>query len=174
VTRRPWTLEFGFWTLLCLAVSGATARAEHAYIDLRAYRANGVSNQIQDQASSHADQDPPEGGSIPRPLLKVRANDPLVMEFHFTNTYPHGDRKGVVVTYFVVREEKARQKKVPDLSNGVVTRGRFLLNFKPNSKVGARALFTIKEPGLYLLRVQSENTQSDHEHFSAIDISVSP
>ena len=34
----------------------------------------------------------------------------------------------------------------------------------------ARVSFTLKEPGVYLLRVQTANTKSDHEHFSAIDL----
>jgi hypothetical protein len=61
---------------------------------------------------------------------------------------------------------------VPDLREGVVTQGRFTLNYKPKCRVGARESFTIKEPGAYLLRVQTENTDSDHEHFAAIDILV--
>jgi len=58
------------------------------------------------------------------------------------------------------------------LRDDVVTQGRFTLNYKPKCRVGARQSFIIKEPGSYLLRVQTENTDSDHEHFSAIDILV--
>jgi hypothetical protein len=61
---------------------------------------------------------------------------------------------------------------LPDLSKGVVTEGRFKSNFKPKCRVGARVAFTIKEPGIYLLRVDTSNTNSDHEHFSAIDVQV--
>jgi hypothetical protein len=32
--------------------------------------------------------------------------------------------------------------------------------------------FRIKEPGVYLLRVETLNTDSDHEHFAAIDVQV--
>jgi hypothetical protein len=59
---------------------------------------------------------------------------------------------------------------VPDLKEGVLTQGSFTLNFKPKARVGARVTFKLSKPGVYLLRVQSENTQSDHEHFSAIDV----
>ena len=112
------------------------------------------------------------GGLLPRPLLKVKAGDPLVLQFFFTNTYPHGEIKGATVSYFVVREEKPRQKNVPDLTQGVITQGRFTLNFKPKGRAGARVHFTITTPGFYLVRVQSGNTQSDHEHFSALDLQV--
>jgi hypothetical protein len=76
----------------------------------------------------------------------------------------------VTVRFFVVREKKAGQKEVPDLHGGVVTQGNFQLDFKPNCRVGARVQFQLAEKGIYLLRVETQNTDSDHEHFSAIDI----
>jgi len=54
----------------------------------------------------------------------------------------------------------------------MVTKGQFKLNFKPKTRVGARVAFTIPEPGIYMLRVDTLNTSSDHEHFSAIDLQV--
>jgi hypothetical protein len=36
--------------------------------------------------------------------------------------------------------------------------------------VGARVAFRVPEPGVYLLRVDSFHTNSDHEHFAAIDL----
>jgi hypothetical protein len=78
----------------------------------------------------------------------------------------------VTVRYFVVRADKAGQKNVPDLKKGTVTQGRFQMNFKPKCRVGARVTFAVKDPGVYLLRVQTANTNSDHEHFSAIDLQV--
>jgi len=147
-------------------------RAEHASIDLRAYHLDPATRNIISQSSATADEDPPQGGLNPRPLLKVKAKEPLVLQFIYRNTYPHGDVKDVSVRYFVVREEKARQKTLPDIKTGTVTQGRFDLNFKLGSKVGARVEFTIPKPGIYLLRVQSEKTRSDHEHFAAIDLQV--
>ena len=74
--------------------------------------------------------------------------------------------------YYVVREEKRGQKGVPDLTQGTVTEGQFKMNFKPGCRVGSRVAFRIKEPGVYLLRIETLNTDSDHEHFSAIDVRV--
>ncbi len=99
-------------------------------------------------------------------------NEPLVLQFILTNAYPHGELKEVTVRYYLVREEKAGQKKVPDLAAGTVTLGQFKLNLKPKARVGARVAFTVREPGVYLLRVDTLNTKSDHEHFSAIDVQV--
>ncbi len=158
--------------LFVLAFVGASARAEHASIDLRIMRVDAQTGKDKDEVSASVHQEPPGEMVDQRPQFKAKAGEPLVLQFIFKNTYPHGEKKDVRVRYFVVRVSKPKQKTVPDLREGVVTQGRFTLNFKPQCRVGARQAFTIKEPGSYLLRLQSENTDSDHEHFSAIDILV--
>jgi hypothetical protein len=160
------------FALVALAAWQVPARAEHASIDLNIYRLDAGTGQTMGEASAHADQEPPAGGVSPRPVFKAKVNDSLVLQFFLTNTYPHGDLKDVTVNYFVVRQEKAGQKQLPEMKNEVV-KGSFTLNFKPKAKVGARMAFTVKEPGIYLLRVQTLNTNSDHEHFSAIDLEIS-
>jgi hypothetical protein len=157
--------------LCCLVVWPLLASAEHASISLRVLPATQEPG-IQDQATATADEEPPVGGVIPRSLLKVKAGEPLILQFILTNVYPHGVRKGVIVRYYVVREDKIGQKTVPDWKKGTVTQGQFTMNFKPKCRVGARVAFTVKDPGVYLLRVETANTQSDHEHFSAIDLQV--
>jgi hypothetical protein len=158
--------------LLCLAAYPPAARAEHANIDLKVFRLDPSSGMTVEEASASADQEPPAGGVQPRPLFKVKANEPLVLQFILVNTYPHGVNKNVTVRYFVVREHAPRQKELPNLTDGVVTQGKFLLDFRPKCRVGARVAFTVREPGIYLLRVDTLNTGSDHEHFSAIDLRV--
>jgi hypothetical protein len=148
------------------------ARAEHAIIDLHIIRRDAATGTDREEVTASVLQEPPGENVKQRPQIKVKINDPLVLQFFLTNTYPHGEKKDVVVRYFVVREAKPRQKAVPDLREGVVTLGRFTLNYKPKCRVGALQKFTIKEAGAYLLRIQTENTDSDHEHFSAIDILV--
>lgn len=155
-----------------VAMTAAVGRAEHATIDLRVFRHDPATGKVIGQASSYADTDPPVGGVNPRPVLKVKAGEPLVLQFVFINTYPHNEIKNVSVHYFVVEEAKIGQKPVPDLERGTITEGRFRLNFKPKTRVGARAAFSIPKAGIYLLRVQTHDTQSDHEHFSAIDLHV--
>jgi hypothetical protein len=155
---------------IALGVLPAGAHAEHANINLRILRVDADSSKALDEAKAVADEEPPDGGINPRPICKVKVNEPLVLQFILTNAYPHGELKDVTVRYFVVRQEKAGQKKLPDLAKGIVTQGSFILNLKPKARVGARAAFTIREPGIYLLRVATANPKSDHEHFSAIDI----
>jgi hypothetical protein len=159
--------------LLVAVVFGALplmAQAEHANINLRILRVDVESSKALDEAKAAADEEPPDGGINPRPICKVKVNEPLVLQFILTNVYPHGELKDVTVRYFVVRQDKTGQKKLPDLAKGTVAQGSFNLNLKPKARVGARAAFTIREPGIYLLRVDTANTKSDHEHFSAIDI----
>lgn len=158
--------------LLALALGLASVHAEHANITLRLMQLDPTTGMTKAEVAAKADAEPPQGGLEPRPLLKVKAHDPLVAQFFFVNTYPHGVNKDVTVRYFVVRQEKIRQKKVPSLSQGTVLEGAFHMNFKPKCRVGARVAFTVPEPGIYLLRVDSLNTASDHEHFSAIDLQV--
>jgi hypothetical protein len=158
--------------LLILGLGLAAAQAEHATISLRVLRFYQSSDATDDSVEAKADQEPPQGGIVSRPLFKAKAKEPLVLQFFFINTYPHGVNKDVTVRYYVVREEKIKQKAVPDPKDGCVIQGDFHLNFKPKSRVGARVSFSVPEPGNYLLRVDSLNTSNDHEHFSAIDLQV--
>ena len=159
--------------LIGIITLAAAARAEHAAITLRAIRIDPETGKEKDETGTTlVVQEPPGENVDQRPQFKAKAGEPLALQFILTNTYPHGEKPAVRIRYFVVRETKSKQKTVPDLGDGVVTEGRFTLNYKPKCRVGARQLFTIKEPGSYLLRVQTENTDSDHEHFSAIDIVV--
>jgi hypothetical protein len=164
--------RYSLLALLGLLAWTWSAYAEHASISLQVFRADPATGQMKEDATAGSDQEPPAGGRNARPLLKVKAGEPLMLQFFFTNAYPHGLTRDVQIRYFVAREEKAGQKTMPDLGKDVVTRGEFHLNFKPKARVGARVNFTIREAGLYLLRVDSANTNSDHEHFSAIDLQV--
>jgi len=142
-----------------------TALAEHAKIQLE------VSGR-RDQVTAYVDQTPPEWGKNPRPVLKVRPNESVKVQFLLTNVYPHKTLENVVVHFFVIREEKAGQKAIPDLKGEVVLESAFDIDMKPGGKAGQRTTFKIDEPGAYLVRIETRNTQSDHEHFAAIDLVV--
>jgi hypothetical protein len=158
--------------MFAVSILASAARAEHATINLHVFHLDPVSRTIKAQQTAHADEDPPVGGNNPRPVLKVKAGEPLILEFVYTNTYPHGEIPDAGVRYFVVSEDKVGQKQVPDLKRGTVVQGNFDLNFKLGGRVGAKVRFVVRTPGVYLLRVQSERTKSDHEHFAAIDLHV--
>lgn len=141
------------------------ARAEHAKINLDVATAR-------DQVTAFVDQTPPEWGKNPRPVLKAKVGEPIRIQYQLTNVYPHKTLENVVVHFFVVREEKAGQKELPDLKGDVVMETAFDIDFRPGSKVGQRSTLRIDAPGTYLVRIETRNTQSDHEHFAAIDLIV--
>lgn len=139
--------------------------AEHAKIELN------VTGR-RDHVTAHVDQTPPEWGKNPRPVLKVHPNEPVKVQFLLTNVYPHKTLENVVVHFFVVRQEKVGQKEIPDLKGDIVLETAFDIDMKPGGKAGQRTTFKIDEPGAYLVRVETRNTQSDHEHFAAVDLVV--
>jgi len=148
------------------ALMASAVRAEHAKIDLEvATPRNNV--------SAFVDQTPPEWGKNPRPVLKAKINEPIRIKYLFTNVYPHKTLENVVVHFFIARQQKVGQKELPDLKGDVVIETAFDMDFKPGSKAGQRSTVKIDTPGVYLIRIESRNTQSDHEHFAAIDLVVS-
>ena len=117
-------------TIIC-GTSASTALAEHAKIQLE------VAGR-RDQVAAYVDQTPPEWGKNPRPVLKVRPNEPVKVQFLLTNIYPHKTLENVVVHFFVVRQQKAGQKEIPDLKGELVLESAFDLDMKPGKKVGQR------------------------------------
>jgi hypothetical protein len=98
--------------------------------------------------------------------------DEITMQFIMTNVYPHGTAGNAGVHYYVVRERELGQKPVPVGGQDAVIDGTFAFDLKPQARIGARQRFVIRQPGNYLLRVESQRTQRDHEHFSAIDLQI--
>jgi hypothetical protein len=150
---------------LLLALPSAPARAEHAKITLEVVAPK-------DKRTAFMDQTPPDWGKNPRPVLKAVVGDPIKIQWMFTNIYPHKTLENVVVHFFVVREAKVGQDELPDLNEDVLLEAAFDMDFKPGAKAGQRNTLRIETPGVYLIRVESRNTQSDHEHFAAIDLVV--
>ena len=141
-------------------------RAEHFDIKLLVMGPDGITQQ------AFADQSPPEGGLIPRPVLNARVGDRITMQFIMTNIYPHGAAGNAGVHYYVARERELGQKFVPVRTQDVVIEGTFTFDLKPQARIGAREHFAIRQPGNYLLRVETARTQRDHEHFAAIDLQI--
>jgi hypothetical protein len=141
------------------------ARAEHAKINLDVTAGR-------ESVSAFVDQTPPDSGKNPRPVLKAKVNEPIRIKYTLTNVYPHKTLENVVVHFYIARQNKVGQKELPDLKGDVVIESAFDMDFKPGGKAGQRTTLKIETPGVYLIRVESRNTQSDHEHFSAIDLVV--
>jgi hypothetical protein len=152
-------------SILTVIASASQVRAEHAKINLDV--ATGGNN-----VSAFVDQTPPEWGKSPRPVIKAKLNDPVRINYLLTNIYPHKTLENVVVHFFIARQQKVGQKELPDLKGDVVMETAFDMDFKPGSKAGQRSTVKIDAPGVYLIRIETRNTQSDHEHFAAIDLVV--
>ena len=159
--RRPVT------GLLFILLAALPARGEHSKMTLDAESGG-------ETQSAFVDQTPPESGKNRRPILKVKAGAPIRIQWVITNVYPHKTLENVVVHAFVAKQEKVGQKELPDLRGDVVLESAFDMDFKPGAKAGQRLTLKIDAPGVYLLRVETKQTGSDHEHFSAIDLVVEP
>ena len=157
-------------TTLCAIVLGVAtvASAEHAKITLEV---KGMKSGR--SATAFVDQTPPDSGKNPRPVVKVQAGEPLKIQWSFTNIYPHKTLEDALIYFYVAPIDKVGQKESPDLSGEkAIVESGFEMDFKPDRKAGQRQTLRIDTPGVYLVRVESRRTQSDHEHFAAIDLVV--
>jgi hypothetical protein len=145
--------------------ASSAARAEHAKITLDVFAAGS-------QQTAFVDQTPPVYGKNPRPVIKAKAGEPIKVQWMLTNVYPHKTLENVVVHFFVAPEKAVGTKEFPDLNRDVVTETAFEMDFKPGGKAGQKTTFRVDTPGVYLVRIETRQTNSDHEHFSAIDLVV--
>ena len=151
--------------LMTFMAMALNACAEHAKINLEVTVGR-------ETATAHVDQTPPDSGKSPRPVVKAKVNEKIKINYDLTNVYPHKTLENVVVHFYVARQDKVGQKELPDLTGDVVIESAFEMDFKPGRKAGQRTTLKIDTAGVYLIRIETRNTQSDHEHFSAIDLVV--
>jgi hypothetical protein len=141
------------------------ARGEHAKINLDVIVPG-------DQKTAFVDQTPPPTGKNPRPVIKAKVGEPIKIEWSFTNVYPHKTLENVVLHFYVAPVAKVGQKELPKINDDVVVETGFEMDFKPGARSKARTTIKIDKPGVYMVRVESVQTGSDHEHFAAIDLVV--
>ncbi len=145
-------------------LAALSARAEHFEITLTV-EGSGA------KVEAHADSSPPFEGNIPRPVFRGHVGDDIVFQFFMTDVNPHTPLPHVKVRYYVVSQTAASRER-PSADSPPIVHGEFSLDFKPDSRIGLRQHFRINHPGRYLLRVESDGSHSDHEHFSAIDLRI--
>jgi hypothetical protein len=144
----------------------AAARAEHFKIELTVKSA-------MDEPTAHADTDPPPQGSNPRPVCHAKRGEDLTFQFFFTSNFPHETLKNVAVHYYIAPEKEAGKRDMADPGKPMVLEGSFTMDFKPvTGRVGLRQKIHIDQPGTYIVRVESQHSDSDHEHFAALDLVV--
>ncbi len=142
-----------------------TARAEHFDITMTVEGAG-------KKAEAYADDSPPPEGLHPRPVLQAHAGVPLTLQFFMTYVNPHDVDKQVTIRFYVTPETRLGQKGVPLPDGKPAIEGTFVMDLKPKSRLGLTQKFRIARPGVYLLRLESVNSHSDHQHFSAIDLVI--
>ncbi len=147
-----------------LVFAALSARAEHFEITLTV-EGSGA------KVEAHADSSPPFEGTTPRPVFRGHVGDDCVFQFFMTDANPHTPLLHVKVRYYVV-SQTATAPEPPAAGSQPIAQGEFVLDFKPDSRIGLRQHFRINHSGLYLLRVESDGSHSDHEHFSAIDLRI--
>lgn len=151
--------------ILAVVLMAGMARAEHARVTLEVVVPGG-------QQTAHVDQTPPESGKKPRPVARARVGEPIRIQWVLTNVYPHKTLENVVVHFFVAREEAAGQTALPVLGDDVVLESALDVDLKPDANVGGRHTLRVSEAGTYLVRIETRQTASDHEHFAALDLVI--
>ena len=158
------------WGLTALAaglILARGARAEHFDISLAVTTPQGSG-----QASW--DTSPPEMGVNPRPVVSGRAGEDVKVEWSMRSAYPHGIMRGVRVHFYVVRVTAAAQKRLPPATAEHLVDTAFTMDYLPDYAAKGALHFKIAAPGVYLVRLQSEETEKahGHEHFSAVDLNI--
>ena len=150
-----------------LLLAGAPAMAEHFEIAVTIATKEGKTT------SQSTDTFPPPMGSLPRAVGTAAKGKDFVFQFFVNSNFPHRPIKGVTIRYYITPEEKVGQTTVPKRGAETVVEGTITMDFKPETgRVGLRQTLHIDTPGVYLVRVESENSDSDHEHFGAMDLKV--
>jgi hypothetical protein len=121
---------------------------------------------------AETDTMPPPSGKKPRPLLRIRRDQPVRLRWSVRNTDRRKKLEKILIHLFLVREETAGQKEVPDPMKGAIWETALATALDPGRETHGYFTVPINEPGVYLLRIESGFTEQDHEHFAAIDLQV--
>jgi hypothetical protein len=158
----------GIWKgLLFLLIFAVPLRTRAEHFDFILTVENGS-----EKVEARSDDDPPAGGYNPRPVLHGHTGETLHWQFFMTNAKPHDPFVQLKVRYYLAPEAKAGQKQPSAPGADPIVQGEFIVDMNYKDRVGVRQEFHVDKPGIYLLRVESANSHSDHEHFSAVDVEI--
>jgi hypothetical protein len=171
--RKRGTMGRYLWTgilgaaLLLGGFAALPVRAEHFDILLVLKTSRG-------QAQSSWDTEPPEGGLNPRQSITAAAGEQMLLEWSMISEFPHGIMRGVITRLWVAPEAAIGQKALPLSTAPRVLDNSFTMDYLPDHQAHGHVRFRVTEPGNYLVRLDSEDTQKEHghEHFAALDLKV--
>jgi hypothetical protein len=122
----------------------------------------------------HTHETPSEQQPPTRKIVPLTHGTPVRVTWTAQNTDKTRECQNVLVHFFVVKEKEAGQAEVPKLTQDVAYEGALTMDFKPREKATWNFDLAIREPGNYLLRVETIGllVQHKHEHYAALDLVV--
>lgn len=154
--------------IVTIAAFSSAARANHFEVTLSL--AEGTN-----EVASKTETDPPKPDEkvADRPVLTCDKNKQLVARWKLTST-AKTPVKEVLVHFFAVKIKKSGQPTPPLEPSDVVIETAQLLDIDPGHTTTGEVKFIFEQPGLYLVRVETQGTTETfrHEHFSALEASV--
>jgi hypothetical protein len=123
------------------------------------------------EGKAETDRTPPADGARTRPVVKLKAGETLQVRW-FVKNVDREPVKDMVVHFFIAPEEQAGQKAVPDPRKDAVAENAFAIALAVSASTRGTLRLPIRDPGVYLVRIESLYTERDHEHFAAVDVVV--
>ncbi len=152
----------------CCASGATTASADNFDI--------AISVQAGDEqiATQQTHETPSKEPLETRKVVSLSRAVPVRVTWTAQNTSKTRESQNVLVHFFVVKEKEAGQAEVPKLTQDVAYEGALTTDFKPQEKATWNFDLAIREPGNYLLRVETIGlaAQHKHEHYAALDLVV--
>lgn len=109
-----------------------------------------------------------------RPVATVPLGQRVQVAWHARNTGKSQELKDVLVHLFVVKELQLGQAAVPPLTEAVAYESALTMDFEPEEKAVGELDLILRQPGNYLLRIETIGLreQHGHEHYAALDLVV--
>lgn len=125
-------------------------------------------------ATVHTRETPSEQPPPARKSVELSHGAPVHVAWTAQNTAKTRECQNLLVHFFVVKEKETGQAEVPKLTQDVAYEGALTTDFKPQEKASWNFDLAIREPGSYLLRVETIglSDQHKHEHYAALDLVV--
>lgn len=122
------------------------------------------------QSDSYTVRD--HSGTMPRPVLRVKAGEPVEFRWFLKNA-SKAKLVNVVVHFFVVKAEQVGQKEPPDPRMvPPVVENASAVDLAPKESIDGVVRTPVMNPGVYLARIETLNSDPKHEHFAAVDLVV--
>jgi len=109
---------------------------------------------------------------VPRSVLQAKSGERVSVRWSVTRNTGTPAVKNVLVHFFVAPLEKAGQGAVPKGDKNNPVESAIVMDFKAGLKAQGDLSFTINQPGVYLLRLETigASETDGRESFAALDL----